>query len=202
MDERQLAHLFEPFYTTKQPGKGTGLGLSVVYGIVNDHGGWISVSSEPGKGSVFKVCLPVHNPAESNEGNGPTDSDAFRGKRILLVEDDPVIRDLTAEILQDVGYAVSMVADVSEAEKLFSEKSGAFDMLFSDVVLPDGNGIELAGFCQEQQPGLPVLLFSGYPDERARVDLIHEKGFSYIRKPFNLKKLLDTVDWTITEFQG
>ncbi len=198
MNEKQLAHLFEPFYTTKQLGKGTGLGLSVVYGIVEDHGGWISVSSEPDKGTTFRICLPVYDAAKSGGENGSTDHDAFLGKRILLVEDDPVVRELTAEILQDVGYAVSVATDASEAEQVFSGKDGEFDLLFFDIILPDRNGIELADFFLKQNPELPVLLSSGHSDEHINISLIKEKGFGFLRKPFSLKRLLDTVDRTIT----
>ncbi|MEA2069555.1 MAG: PAS domain S-box protein, partial [Verrucomicrobiota bacterium] len=140
MNEKQLAHLFEPFFTTKRLGEGTGLGLSVVYGIVEEHGGWIHVDSDLGNGSTFQVFLPEHDAVESGGGDGLTDYDEFLEKRILFVEDDPVIQELTAEILQDVGYAVSVAADTREAKQLFSEKTEGFDMLFSDVVLPDGNG--------------------------------------------------------------
>ena len=170
--------------------------MSVVYGIVEEHGGWIHVDSHLGKGTVFQIGLPVHDAAKS--GGGLIDPDEFIGKRILLVEDDPVIRELTAEILQDVGYLVTVAADADEAEQLFSGNHGEFDLLFNDVMLPDGNGIELADTLLEHKPGLPVLLFSGHTDERARVGLIKEKGFNYIRKPFNLRKLLDTVEQTIT----
>lgn len=202
MGKKQLAHLFEPFYTTKQPGKGTGLGLSVVYGIVEEHGGWIQVDSDPGTGTIFKIFLPVHDAAKSGEGGSPTDPDAFLGKRILLVEDDPMVRELTAEILQGIGYAVSATEDADEAEKMFSGKDGEFDLLFSDVVLPGRNGIELADFCLKKHPELPVLLSSGHSDKHANVSLIKKKGFNYIRKPFSLKRLLDMVDLTINSRKG
>lgn len=198
MDEKQLASIYEPFFTTKKLGKGTGLGLSVVYGIVEEHGGWIDVESEPENGTSFKICLPVHEVSVSGADDEVIPYDAFMGRRILLVEDDPVVRELTAEILQDVGYAVSVAADASEAKKLFSEKKETFDLLLSDVVLPDGNGIELADIFLKQCPELSILLFSGHSDECVQRDIITEKGFNYICKPFNLKKLLDTVELTIT----
>ncbi len=196
MDEKQLSHLFEPFYTTKRLGKGTGLGLSVVYGIVKEHGGWIHVDSEPGHGSVFKVYLPryICMVADSPAGDkGSVDGTASQEKQILLVEDNSAVQELAMEILRNIGYVVAVAGNVREAEALFAAKDGAFDLLFSDVVLPDGNGIELADALLERKPGLPVLLFSGHSDERAQVALIKGKGFGYMHKPFNLKKLLDAV---------
>ena len=129
--------------------------------------------------------------------DGKSEPVASSGKRILLVDDDAVIRLLTAEILDDIGYAVSVAANAAEARKLFTEYGGAFDLLFSDVVLTDGNGLDLADALLDQSAGLPVLLFSGHSDERVRLELIHERGFNYMRKPFNLKKLIDMVETTI-----
>lgn len=197
MTDAQMAHIFEPFYTTKQPGKGTGMGLAVVYGIVAEHGGWIAVSSTPGQGTVFNLYFPVYDEAANME-NLTAKPDPFIGKRILLVEDDPVVRELTAEILQDVGYLVEAVEDATHAEGVFALKEGKFDLLFSDVLLPDGNGIELANLFVKQHPGCPVLLFSGSPDEHSHAEAVAGKGFHYMRKPFNLSKLLNEVDRAIT----
>jgi len=199
MDERQLGYVFDPFYTTKQPGEGTGLGLSVVYGIVKEHGGWIHVESEPGNGSVFKIYLPEHDGAvpDASALNGEVGGNGLSGKKILLLEDEPMVRELTREILHNVGYTIYTAETVEEAKEVFASENGAFDLLFSDVMLPDGNGLELAESLLEQQPGLRVLLFSGYSDERAQVEAIRENGFGYMRKPFNLKTLLDLVSLTI-----
>jgi len=202
MDEKQLRSIYEPFFTTKKLGKGTGLGLSVVYGIVEEHGGWIDVKSEPEHGTSFKICLPVYEASVPGADDEVISYDSFMGRRILLVEDDAVVRELTAEILQDVGYAVSVAADASEAKKLFFEKNGNFDLLLSDVVLPGQDGIDLAEFLLKQSPTLAILISSGCPDGRIREGIISEKGFNYIQKPFNLHKLLSEVDRTITERLG
>jgi len=136
MTEQQMAHIFEPFYTTKENGQGTGLGLAVVNGIVQNHGGWIDVSSKVGSGSVFRIFLPIVDEAASDVSPDSTEETKLR---ILLVEDDPVVRELTAEILRCAGYAVSVADNVNEAKELFAHMVGAFDLLFIDVVLPDGN---------------------------------------------------------------
>jgi len=201
MGKNQLEHLFEPFFTTKQLGKGTGLGLSVVYGIVEGHGGWIHVDSDPGKGSVFQIFLRVHDAAGAAGGDVPTGRAAFPAKRILLVEDDPVVRELTEEILQDLNYEVCSVGDASKGRKAFAQVNGAFDLLFIDVMLPDGDGSELAGQLLEQNPGIPALLCSGSDDPGVE-RLCREKGFAFVHKPFNLKKLLDEVNLAINGREG
>ncbi len=200
MDERQLAHLFEPFYTTKQPGEGTGLGLSVVYGIVEEHGGWIHVESNPGSGSVFRIYLPVHGGEvpDGGSGGGAGYELAVPGRKILLVGDDPMVGELACKVLENSGYAVSAAADRRGAEELFASKNGAFDLLLCDAILPDGDGTGLAESLHEQRPELPVVLFCGESDEHAWVDTIREKGFAHMRKPFNLQKLLDQVNQAVS----
>jgi len=192
MDKAQLKHLFEPFYTTKKLGEGTGLGLSVVYGIVEEHGGWIDVDSEPGEGTVFRICLPLGDSEVS--GGGLSEDDEAEGKHILLVEDDVVVKELTSEILQDVGYSVLSVESAQEARDVFALKNGAFDMLFVDVMLPDENGIELVDTLLGQKNNIPTLMSSGLADEQLNMDVIKKKGLSFIRKPYNLSKLLRAVN--------
>jgi PAS domain S-box-containing protein len=200
MDERQRGYIFDPFFTTKQPGEGTGLGLSVVYGIVKEYGGWIHVESELGKGSVFKVYFPMYNPKilDATPPNGEGAS-GLLPKKILLVEDEPMVQELTCEILQNVGYAVCVAKSIEETKALFAAENGSFDLLFCNAILPDGSGLELANYLLKQQPRLPVLLFGNCSDECVRADLIREKGFGYMRKPFNLKSLLDVVALTIAD---
>ncbi|MEN7973076.1 MAG: PAS domain S-box protein [Verrucomicrobiota bacterium] len=194
ISEDQLPSLFDPFYSTKQPGMGTGLGLSVVYGIVKDHQGWINVDSTLGHGSSFQVFLPTGERVRAEPGpRGQGGSASLPGKRILFVEGDPVIRDLTGEILQGAGYAVSSVENLQMAEEVFNQKRGGFELLFSDMTLPDGNGVELADSLLGRESDLQVLLFGGHSREHADVVRIKEKGFTYLQKPFNLNRLLSIV---------
>jgi len=195
MNKKQLAHLFDPFYTTKPLGKGTGLGLSVVYGIVEKHEGWISVSSTLGHGSVFEVFLPVFD--ELAPKKTADQKKAFPGKQILLVEDDPMICELAAKILKGAGYDVSAVGDAVAARQRFDEKNGLFDLLFIDVELPDGNGLDLTEELLKQKPGIPVLIFSG-SKESSLESRITENGYGFIPKPFSLRKLLDRVEAAVS----
>jgi len=190
MNENQLAHLFDPFYTTKPLGEGTGLGLSVVYGIVEEHGGWVSVSSKPGQGSVFQVFLPVIDASAPN--SSVAQDAALPGKCILLAEADLAVRDLTSEILKGVGYAVSFAESIDESKKLFAAQNGSFDLLFIDVELPGGSGVELAEELLSQNGELAVLFISSAEDSSSEGRIV-EKGYAFLRKPFGIKKLLDAV---------
>lgn len=199
MDKDVLDHLFEPFFTTKAvDSKGTGLGLAVIYGIVQQHKGWIDVESELGTGTTFRIYLPAC------DGNGdpvPPNAHAVkeaagscgRGERILLVEDDEEVNRLTAIVLRDAGYAVFSAKDAEQAMELFEQEDGRFDLLFSDVVLPDCSGIRLADSLVGAKTDLPVVLFSGYSDKRVRLEEIRNKGFSYLKKPFHLTTMLSAV---------
>jgi len=195
MNKKQLAHLFDPFFTTKPLGKGTGLGLSVVYGIVEKHEGWILVSSTLGQGSIFEVFLPVFD--ESASKKTADQEEAFLGKRILLVEDDPMICELAAEILKGAGYDVSAVGDAAAARQRFDEQNGLFDLLFIDVELPDGNGLDLTEELLKQKPGISVLIFSGSKDSSLE-SRITENGYGFIPKPFSLRRLLERVEAAVS----
>ena len=195
MSPATVAHLFEPFFTTKDTGKGTGLGLAVVHGIVKQHEGWIHVYTEPGQGSEFKIFLPaVDRPkgrdtaVEAPDGAPPRG----RGERILLVEDEPGPRLVAVRVLRDHGYHVMEAGNVADARRGFQE-SPPVDLVISDVVLPDGNGVELVLAFREARPGLPVVMMSGYADERARWPEIRERKMPFLLKPFSIAEILDTV---------
>ncbi|MFA6172718.1 MAG: PocR ligand-binding domain-containing protein [Kiritimatiellales bacterium] len=191
-------HLFEPFFTTKEPGKGTGLGLAGIYGIVKKHKGWINVYSEEGMGTAFKVYLPAlgkGGPADIPTGK----KDEPHREHILLVEDDLEVRNMVVRLLQDAGYLVSAAASVKEALVQFDREQGGFNLLFSDIVLPDENGIELADRIRKTNPDLPVLLYSGYRDQRERWSNLDSKGYHFLQKPFTVTTLLAAVYDTLTE---
>jgi CheY-like chemotaxis protein len=197
MSEETISRIFEPFFTTKEPGKGTGLGLAAIYGIIQEHNGWIDVSSQPGSGSDFRIYLPlstggpVHDrPSEiarelsSAQGNG---------RRILAVEDDPMIRGLIETALQKAGYLVDCAASAEEAEHLFALHGGEIDLLISDVIMPGKNGAELAAQLKEKRPDLPVILCSGYAGDRIREADIEKSRFKLLHKPFLITDLLEAV---------
>ena len=191
-----LEHIFEPFFSTKEPGKGTGLGLSVVYGIVQQHGGFIHVSSQQGRGSVFEIYLPavVENADTAPDELSPN-LDAFRGngEKILIVEDEKGVRDFLRSILERSGYVVQTASTVAEALDLFEKHKQDFQLVFADVVLPDRNGVDLADELLERKPDLGVLMGSGYTDDKSQRNRILEKKYRFLHKPYRLYPLLKII---------
>jgi signal transduction histidine kinase/CheY-like chemotaxis protein len=190
-----LSHVFEPFFSTKGPGKGTGLGLSVVYGIIKQHEGWITVSSEPEKGTRFDICLPAVSESAVSARAKPQVRTDVRGKgeRILVVEDEVSVKDYTKKALVKTGYKVTAASTAEEALRLYEKEGGRFDVIFADLVLPDKSGIELAELLHAKNSKLRILLSSGYTDKQSQWPAIFEKGFRYIQKPYALNDLLKTL---------
>jgi CheY-like chemotaxis protein len=189
IDPSLQKRIFEPFFTTKDKGKGTGLGLATVYGIVNAHEGWIDLYSEPGRGTVFHIYLPVSkavaNEMNENREASLTDLDGG-GKAVLLVEDNKTVRHFTSAVLREHGYEVTEAASADEARKSFKQH----DIVLSDVVLSDSTGIQLAHEFLAEHPGLVVCLMSGYTAEDERNDLIHMMEIPFLPKPFTQRELL------------
>jgi PAS domain S-box-containing protein len=188
--------IFEPFFSTKGPGKGTGLGLSVVYGVIRQHEGWISVYSEPGEGSVFKIYLPASVDDDGPEEAIETPRQRLRGagQRILLVEDEEAVRTFATRALRENGYVVCEAACADEALDIFDREAGRFDIVFSDVVLPGLSGIRLVDRLLALRPDLEVLLSSGYTDQKSQWPVIREKGFRFLQKPYSLPDLLGAIE--------
>jgi PAS domain S-box-containing protein len=197
MDEEVRARLFEPFFTTKGPGRGTGLGLAVVYGIVQAHEGWITVESRPGQGSRFEIYLPVLELETeiADTGERPISLDRYRGQgeRVLLVEDEPMLRAVTGQALTENGYLVRACGTVAEATEALRRGEDRFDLILSDVVLPDGRGTDLVFQILSEQPELAALLMTGYADERADRDRVREAGLTLLLKPFETIDLLKQI---------
>ena len=168
MNVRTLSQIFEPFFTTKKPGVGTGLGLSVVVGIIEQHGGWVHVDSEPGRGTVFRICLPtaVHEPADDDsprECEEPVrEAPAARGERVLLVEDEDSVRAFAMRALTEWGYDIVEAASAEEALASLEADPTGFDLIFSDIVLPGRSGTQLAEEISALNPDARILLTSGY----------------------------------------
>jgi len=194
-----LDRIFDPFFTTKEQGKGTGLGLSAVYGIVKKHGGWINVDSIPDEGTTFKIYLPTIS-AEFEQDRPPVLSQIkLNGnqERILLIEDEEVVRNILRELLSEKKYKVFPAANAQEALDIFEKEKGAFDLIFSDVVLPDLRGPKLVKQLLKQKPEIPVLFTSGYSEEKSDREIIDEVGYSYIKKPFTSYDMLKAVKETL-----
>ena len=166
MDQETQARIFEPFFTTKEVGKGTGLGLSMVYGIVKQSGGFIKVHSEQGRGTEFKIYLP--RVLETPEPVVATKvAPAQRGtERILVVEDEPALREPVCRLLEGAGYQVLVSKDVDEAIQIATQHNGPLDLLLTDVVMPNMSGPQLAEHLRPFYPQMKVLYMSGYPEPR------------------------------------
>jgi two-component system, cell cycle sensor histidine kinase and response regulator CckA len=195
MDEKTILRIFDPFFTSKGIGVGTGLGLSVVYGIVEQHKGWINVESEPGKGTEFIIFFPVLEndkllPVEVEKQSSVI---MGNGEKILIVEDDKALLSFAVRALTENGYCVFSASSVNEVFDLFDLESEAFDVVFSDVILPDINGIKLVEFLLVRNPDLRIVLTSGYTGEKSQRAHIKEKGYSFLQKPYTLKTLLPKI---------
>lgn len=197
MTQDIIGHIFEPFFSTKGPGKGTGLGLAAIYGIIQKHQGWVNVYSEPNKGSVFKIYLPAMITVSQPPENKPQGQNKIiqegKGQRILVVEDAEAVRQLSVNTLQKAGYVVFGATNAEEAESIFGKEHGNFDLLFSDVILPEKNGADLAVSLRKIKPDLHVLLCSGYTGNRIASTGAALEDFFFMEKPFSMEHLLNEV---------
>ena len=193
MDEETQAHIFEPFFTTKAMGKGTGLGLATVYGIVQQNDGFVSVSSEPGRGTTLTIYLPRHEGSvEPVRTDGPA-RPAGGHETILLVEDDLAILRVTRKMLEAEGYKVLAAPSPGEAIRIAAEQAGEIDLLLTDVVMPDMNGRELAEHLLSRHPHLTRLFTSGYTADVIAHHGVLDKGVHFIQKPFSTAELAAKV---------
>ena len=194
MDAPTLERIFEPFFTTKDPGRGTGLGLATVYGIVKQHQGWLEVSSEVNQGTVFKIFLPAA--CKSAE----PDTDFFRGpvcggdETILVVEDEPALRELVLEILQQYGYKTIEAANGVRALEIWEQRKDELDLVLTDVMMPDGvSGRDLAEKIHAHDPDMKVIYTSGYPMDVLGRDFFQKDGVIFLQKPYHPQTLAKTV---------
>jgi signal transduction histidine kinase/CheY-like chemotaxis protein len=184
--------IFEPFFTTKGPGAGTGLGLSTVYGIVTRNGGQITVYSEPGVGSTFKVYLPVTDQPAVAPAAADGGTEEAAGETVLLVEDEDAVRRATERILTRAGYRVLVAANGPAAIELLAAEQ--VDLLLTDVVMPGGlSGRQLADQLRQSRPGLRVLYMSGYSADAIANRGILDPGVFVVEKPFTSEALLSKI---------
>ena len=190
-----IRHIFEPFFSTKDVGEGTGLGLSVVYGIVKQHEGWMHVTSQSGRGSVFQVYLPesLMKYEEKIDKNLPPEKVQEEGKRVLVVEDEEKVRKFTTTGLDRSGFTVFAAADAEEAAQIFKREKGDFNVVLCDVVLPGKNGLELIDEFLSFRPQLGILMSSGYTGQKSQRSVIRERGFRFLEKPYSLNDLLRVI---------
>ena len=194
MSEDVQRHLFEPFFTTKAPGAGTGLGLATVFGVVKQSGGSIYVYSEEGRGTTFKIYLPAAVPDPAQAATGGPDTAAERGtETIMIVEDDVRVRDLVRLMLESKGYEVLTAGGADEAMQLCAERSGAVDLLLTDVIMPGVNGRVLAEHLAAISPAMRILFMSGYSDEAVYLHGEISPNAAFIEKPFTDRTLARKV---------
>jgi CheY-like chemotaxis protein len=190
-----LEHIFEPFFTTKEAGKGTGLGLATVDGILEQHKGWIEVTSIPGEGSEFRVYLPAGSGAVEPKAPPAAEPKAASGhETLLLVEDEDVVRNLLRTYLGRQGYRVISAQSAPQALELFRREPQHFAALITDMVMPGGmTGRELADHVRQLRPDIPLIFMSGYSLEFASDGLPVGHGVRFLCKPFEPSELGRTV---------
>ncbi|MCE1248672.1 MAG: PAS domain S-box protein [Firmicutes bacterium] len=195
MEEQMLPHIFEPFFTTKERGTGTGLGLATVYGIVKQSEGYIFVDSSPCKGTLFNIYFP---PAITKQGFKAEESSLDRNlpmgtEKVLVVEDDEIVRNTLRHIMNKAGYKAWFADKGKEALRISEELGDDIEMVLTDIVLPDINGLDLAVQFRERYPGIRVLLMSGYTDRSIIEHLEKHEEFDFIHKPFKVQDLLQRI---------
>jgi CheY-like chemotaxis protein len=194
MNAETQKNIFEPFYTTKKIGEGTGLGLATVYGIIKQSDGYIWADSEVDKGSTFYIYLPPANAeSETKEIQEVSDESAYGAERILLVEDEEIVRNLSREMLETCGYEVIEASSGVEALEIYKQTAGKIDLLLTDVVMPQMGGRELAENLVTLQPHIKVLFTSGYTDDSIVRHGINEADINFIQKPFTFDKLTNKI---------
>ncbi len=199
MSPEVMSKIFEPFFTTKGVGKGTGLGLSTVYGIVKQTGGFIYPESTPGKGTMFRVFLPRHDMDGEEEvaaqkvAKKERPGDLTGSGRVLLVEDEDVVRSFAVRALKRQGYEVLEASTGVEALEIMSAQAGRIDIVVSDVVMPEMDGPTLLKELRKTNPDMKIIFVSGYPDDAFKKSLDPNETFAFLAKPFSLPQLAAKV---------
>jgi CheY-like chemotaxis protein len=194
-------HAFEPFFTTKAKGSGTGLGLATVYGIVRQGGGDVTIYSEVGRGTTVKVFLPARSEGviPSADGFHAAPVNVAGSETILLIEDEPSLRDMVRRALTATGYIVIAAGDGAEAIRLSEPRSEPIDLVLTDMILPGMSGRELSVEFRRRFPGLPIIIMSGYTGETYPALEALPEGVGYLEKPFSLADLRNRVRESLDE---
>lgn len=203
IEPQNLRRIFEPFFTTKPIGKGTGLGLATVYGIVKQHQGWVEVESQPGKGSVFRVFLPLSTEPAEPSAEAPIQEVRGGTETILVVEDELPVRELVCTLLASHGYKILEASSGAHALEVWEKHKEQVDLVLTDLVMPGRlNGYELAERLRQDHPKLKVIFTSGYSAEVVGVDVASQKGIEYLQKPYQPQKLALVVRECLDSAEG
>lgn len=193
MDQETCRRIFEPFFTTKKVGKGTGLGLSIVYGIVRQHNGFVTVYSEPGHGTSFRIYIPITENLTS-EAARETEQEELRGTgTILLVEDDDDVRGILALTLEEAGYSIITATNGLEAVETFEKHHEEIDLILMDVIMPSMNGKEAYSIISERHHTAKVIFMSGYTADIIQHKGIVDDGINFVHKPVSKQQLLKKI---------
>jgi CheY-like chemotaxis protein len=193
MDAEARGRIFEPYFTTRELGRGTGLGLSTVEGIAEQSGGFVGVRSAPGAGTTLEVYLPLVGEAvQPNPAAAPAAGPGAAGT-ILLVEDEPALRDLVRQVLSDDGYSVLVAGDGAEALRIAASHAGPIDLLVTDIEMPGMTGPRVAEAVVRARPAIRVLYVSGYSDEAVQCDRLVGPARAFLSKPFGLDQLTRAI---------
>ena len=196
MDPSTLHRIFEPFFTTKGIGKGTGLGLATAYGIIKQHEGWIEVKSEPNKGATFDVYFPASGKIQAPPKKEVVSPVSAPGgsETILVVEDEPVLREMACNILRDCGYRIFEAASGKEALSEWRKRTNEIDLLLTDIVMPEGvSGVNLAEQLLVNHPHLKIIFTSGYTANEVSPELLAKTNARYLQKPYTHAELAKIV---------
>ncbi len=193
MSREVMARIFDPYYTTKAPGKGTGLGLSVVHGVVTRSGGHVTVESQPGQGSTFRLYFPRMDAAASPQSPRREAGVPHGSERVLLVDDDPMLLEMMRELLEYLGYRVTALPDGRAALELFRQDTSAFDLVITDQTMPGLTGAELTRELLILRPDLPIILSTGYSCTGQAAEIMSRGCNGFIQKPFNLEALSQKI---------
>jgi CheY-like chemotaxis protein len=195
MDQETLRRIFEPFFTTKEVGKGTGLGLATVYGIVDQHRGWVEVASQPRKGTTFKIFLPEADKESVKSVEEASRRSVRKGNEtILLVEDEVVLRELARAVLEGYNYRILEAGSGVQALKVWEKHRHEIDMLLTDMVMPEGmTGRELAEKLQAEKPEIKVLYSSGYSPDVIGGSFKLPENSHFLAKPYHPPMLAQAV---------
>jgi CheY-like chemotaxis protein len=188
MDEKTKERIFDPFFTTKEMGRGTGLGLATVYGIIKGHKGMIHVESEPGHGTTFTIYLPASE-KEAVKAEKATGTIARGTETILLVDDEKMVLEVSRELLESMGYRVYAAGSGQEAIAVYMEKRNEIDLVILDMIMPGISGGETFDRLREINPGIKVLLSSGYSIEGQAQEIMDRGCNGFLQKPFRLTNL-------------
>jgi CheY-like chemotaxis protein len=193
MSREILERIFEPFFTTKAPGKGTGLGLAAVYGTVNQHQGGLTVSSEPEKGSCFSLFLPLSTKPDEIRTSAAAPERTFKRGRILVVEDEELVRDLTKTLLEELGHTVVLMADGVSGTKHYREHWRSIDLVVLDLIMANMDGRSALEDMRRVNPDVRALLISGFTADVDGLVLPEDDRVGFLQKPFERAALAQIV---------